>query len=239
LGNSNEWSEHAEWWLGEVAGDPIYRLDVLPLIGHLLSGVSGHLLDLGCGEGQVMVRYPGRVIGCDVSLPLLRHAARRGPVVCAELPDLEWLCSGAVDGAYLVMVLEHLVDLDVLAAAARVVRSGGTLALVMNHPAFTAAGSGPIMDTTDGEILWRWGEYFEAGTSLMPAAGAEVAFHHRPLAEIFNAAADAGWSLVEMVETGLSKAALATEPEYVGQEQMPRLLGARWLNTQGSRLRCR
>lgn len=234
-GMSNEWNDHAEWWLGEVANDPIYQLDVLPLAAGLLTGMSGRVLELGCGEGQAMALCPGSVIGCDISLKLLRHAADRGPVVRAELPDLGWLRSGVFAGAFMVLVLEHLADLEVFAAAARVVRPGGKLVLVMNHPAFTAEGAGPLADPSDGEILWRWGEYFERSETRMPVPGSGVTFHHRPLAEILNAAADAGWCLEKFVETGLSKAALATEPGYVGQEQMPRLLGARWVNTQGSR----
>jgi SAM-dependent methyltransferase len=232
---NNEWDHHAEWWLAEVEDDPIYRSDVIPLLMRMLAGVSGKMLDLGCGEGQVMALFPGRVIGCDISSRLLERAAARGPVVRAELPDLGWLRTESVDAAYLVLVVEHLRDLDVLVTASRVVRAGGTLALVMNHPAFTAAGSGPILDQTDGEILWRWGDYFEAGTTMMAAKRTDISFHHRPLATILNTAAAAGWKLEELVETGFSEAALATEPGYVGQEQMPRLLGARWSNTQGSR----
>jgi SAM-dependent methyltransferase len=233
---SNEWNDHAEWWLGEVATDPIYRSDVLPLAAGLLRDVSGRVLELGCGEGQAMAVCAGGAIGCDISLRLLRQAAGRGPVVRAELPDLEWLRSDVLDGAYMVLVLEHLADLQIFAAAARVVRPGGKLVLVMNHPAFTAEGAGPIIDSSDGEILWRWGRYFERGETLMPASGSTVTFHHRPLPEVLNAAATAGWCLEELVETGLSNAAIATEPEYVGQEEMPRLLGARWMNTQGGRV---
>ncbi len=231
----NEWSDHTEWWLAEIDDDPIYQSDVVPLLERLLVDVPGRLLDLGCGEGQVMALYPGRVVGCDISPALLRLAARRGPVVRTDLPHLSWLRPGSVDGAYLVLVLEHLAGLEVFETVARVVRPGGTLALVMNHPAFTAVGSGPIVDTTDGEFLWRWGDYFQAGSTLMPAGESDVLFHHRPLATILNEAATAGWNLVELIETGFSEAALAAEPGYLGQERMPRLLGARWTNTQGGR----
>lgn len=235
----SEWLAHAEWWLHEVSDDPIYQLDVLPLAAELIGRPGGVLLDLGCGEGQVMRSVSGPVVGCDVSPQLLAKAKTAGPVVRAILPDLSWLKTGAVDLAYAVLVLEHLADEGIFAAAARVVRGGGSLVLVMNHPAFTAAGAGPIMDPSDGEILWRWGRYFEREECSMATAGAAVTFYHRPLAMILNAAADAGWALDAFVETGFSKAAIATEPEYRGQEQMPRLLGARWTNTQGSRVFCR
>ncbi len=233
----NEWTEHADWWLDEIREDPIYGLDVIPLLEELMSTVTGRVLDLGCGEGQVMRRHEGDVVGCDVSLDLLRLT--RQPVVCAELPDLSWIRKGSFDGAYMVLVLEHLEDLTIFDAVARVVRPGGSLTIVMNHPAFTAEGAGPIMDPTDGEILWRWGSYFDPSASTMPGADSAVTFHHRPLSDVLNAAAAAGWALEEIHERGFSNAAIATRPEYVGQEQMPRLLGARWMNTQGSRVICR
>ena len=233
----NEWIEHADWWLEEIRDDPLYHLEVMPLLDALIDGVNGRILDLGCGEGQVMRRRGVGVFGCDISMDLLR--LNDGPVVCGSLPDLSWLREDSLDAAYMVLVLEHLADLQVFAEAARVVRPGGVLVIVMNHPAFTSEGAGPIMDPNDGEILWRWGDYFDTAECHMAGTSANVTFYHRPLADILNAASAAGWMLDEISEKGFSKASLATRPEYVGQEQMPRLLGARWMNTQGSRRICR
>lgn len=237
----SEWTEHAAWWLDEVVDDPVYLLDVLPLAADLLGQLSGVVLDLGCGEGQVMRAVAaagsgaGAVIGCDISPVLLTQAKQAGPVVRSRLPQLDWLRTDCVDTAYAVLVLEHLAELSLFAAAARAVRPGGALVVVANHPAFTAATSGPIVDLTDGEFLWRWGDYFVAAPVAMPAGDASITFFHRPLDSLLNAAADAGWCLDRIVEVGLSVAAVAAHPGYAGQEQMPRLLGARWINTQGGR----
>lgn len=235
----HDWDDHAEWWLSQIAADPIYQLDVLPLLSTLLDGAEGTHLDMGCGEGQGMRSCSRPVVGCDVAGTLLKRARDAGPVVRCALPNLAWLQSGAIDAAFMVLVLEHLPDLRIFAEAARVVAGGGRLAVVMNHPAFTADGAGPIMDPSDGEMLWRWGDYFDEAECSMATPGAAVTFYHRPLGAILNAAAAAGWMLDELVETGFSQEAIATEPGYVGQEQMPRLLGARWTNTQGGRLRGR
>lgn len=229
----SEWIVHADWWLAEVADDPIYQLDVLPLASQLIGDPKGVLIDVGCGEGQMMRHLGDRVIGCDISQRLLVAAAAAGPVVRCRLPALSWLRSDSLAGAVAVLVLEHLADLDLFASVARVVRPGGMLVLVMNHPAFTAASAGPIVDPADGEFLWRWGDYFAEATVAMPAGEESIAFYHRPLAAILNAAAAAGWMLDRFVERGFSPEAVASEPGYVGQEQMPRLLGARWINTQG------
>lgn len=224
-----DWSEHASWWLGEVANDPVYVLDVLPLVEELIAEAGGYRLDLGCGEGQVMRSLGGRVIGTDISLRLLRQARHAGPVVRSRLPSLDWLRPGTIDVAYAVLVIEHLPNLDLFASAARIVRPGGRLVVVMNHPAFTPTLAGPIIDQTDGEILWRWGDYFDPAPVTMPAGDSEVIFYHRPLGHVLNAAAAAGFSLDRLTEHGFSAAAIAAVPGYAGQEQMPRLLGVRWL----------
>ncbi|MCP4307672.1 MAG: methyltransferase domain-containing protein, partial [bacterium] len=191
----SEWERHADWWLDEVAADPIYSLDVLPLAQALLGDDPGTVLDLGCGEGQMMRELDGGVIGCDISSQLLRKAQGAGRVIRCELPDLGWLRRGVVDSAVVVLVVEHLDDLSLFASAIRVVRPGGALVVVANHPAFTAEDAGPIMDPSDGEVLWRWGNYFEAAACSLQTDGAAVTFYHRPLADILNAAAEAGWVL--------------------------------------------
>lgn len=229
------WDEIAQWWIGEVAGDPVYAEDVLPMLDRLLGRPEGVVLDLGCGEGQGMRRVGGRVVGCDLSATLLRRAAGAGPVVRCRLPDLSWLRDGIVDAAYSVYVLDLVADLvDFFVQAARVVRPGGVLVVVVNHPFFTAPGGAPFLDG-DGEVLWRWGRYLEPGSSREPAGGREVTFHHRSLADLLTAASAAGWDLERLEERGLGPGAIAREPAYRGQGELPRILGARWRRRHGRR----
>jgi hypothetical protein len=160
---------------------------------------------------------------------LLQRARKAGPVVLARLPRLSWLRPSSVSGGVVVLVLEHIADADLLfAELERVTVPGGTLTLVMNHPAFTSRGSGPIVDQTDGEVLWRWGAYFSADTSEEPAGTAAVTFHHRPLGTLLTEAARAGWALETLEERPLSPATVARLPSLTGQEHMPRLIGMRW-----------
>jgi SAM-dependent methyltransferase len=164
---------------------------------------------------------------------LASRAASAGPVVVARLPDLSWLADRSVDGAYAVLVLEHLAELtETLAEAARVVRPGGVLAVVINHPAYTAPGSAPVLDPSDGEVLWRWGPYLEEGCSEVPAGDDAVTFHHRPMGSLLSAAAGAGWCLLRMIEVGVEETQAAADPLLGAQRHIPRLLAARWLRTQ-------
>lgn len=227
-----EWASLGHWWLDELAGDPAYEEEVLPLALELLEPRPGHTyLDVGCGEGRVMREIAargGRPIGVDVSADLLEHAAAYGEVHLADVPPFDFLATDSVDGVVIVLVLEHIRDEEaVFEEAARVTRDGGVLALVINHPIWTAPRSTPIQDGT-GEILWRPGEYFSLGWSDEPAGSGTVRFHHRTMAKLLNAAADAGWRLERLEEEGVSRRQVERDASLRGQEHIPRLLGVRW-----------
>ena len=211
---------------------------MLPLLLEALAPEPGRrYLDLGCGEGQGMRAIAAAdawVAGCDLSIDLLAHAAP-APVVRGRLPDLRWLRPGAVDGAYSVLVLEHLPDLDAFfSGVATALASGDVLAVVMNHPAFTAPGAGPFVDPQDGEVLWRWGTYLTVGTTAEPAGERTMTFHHRPLGDVLTSAAAAGWSLERLIERGVGREAQRRDPLLARQRNVPRLLAARWVRESAS-----
>lgn len=219
------WLDLEGWWRDEIAADPAYEEVVTPLLMRILLSRPGHCyLDLGCGDGRVMraVQATGAdVIGVDVVPALARTASTQGPALVDGLPLLRSIRDDAVDGAYAVLVLEHLPGTAVFfSSAARVVRAGGYLGLVINHPIWTAPDSTPITDE-DGEVLWRPGDYFaEAGSSTAPAGEGRVVFHHRSMSTLLNLAANAGWSLEELIET--------PHHEFEDQGGIPRLLACRW-----------
>jgi SAM-dependent methyltransferase len=224
----DEWLELSEAWRSAVADDPVFLTDIAPLVRRHVGRVAGRWLDLGCGEGRAMRLVPD-VVGCDISSDLLSDARRHGPVVRCRLPDLSWLREGALDGAFAVLVVEHLADLDrFFVETVRVVREGGSLVVVANHPAFTAEGSGPIVDLTDGEVLWRWGPYFVEAASTVTLGGTPTTVHHRTIGAIATAAGRAGWTLEEMEERALGPAAIEAIRGYEGQDQLPRLIAVRW-----------
>lgn len=215
------WWALAKWWLDEIANDPAYEHVVTPLLLEVLDPSEGETyVDFGAGEGRVMRRvssFDAKVIGLDINDDLLSGLA--GSVAVTELP-LVPLKAACVDGAYAVLVLEHLADVDgFFEEARRVVKPGGVLALVSNHPVWTAPNSTPIQDE-DGEILWRPGDYFSEGVTSIEVKGGMVRFHHRTLGGLFNAAALAGWVLEEVREL--------PHHSFPDQSGIPRLLGVRW-----------
>jgi len=229
--NLTEWDDLADWWSEEVA-DPAYEFEVHPLVTALVAGVQGPSLDLGCGNGRLLEALPEPVYGCDSSSRLLEMAVERGmAVIRSRLPDLGALRDAAFGSAVACLVVEHLPDIHgFLRESARVVAAGGHLVVVSNHPAYTSSGAGPVIDQSDGEVLWRWGTYLYESIAAEPAGEGSIVFHHRSLGSILNAAAEAGWVLDRMIEAGASGETIERIPSLAGQEHMPRLVGLRWRN---------
>jgi SAM-dependent methyltransferase len=225
------WDDIAGWWRRSAATDPVYRQDVEPLLRRVMPADPGVVVELGCGEGQWLRMLAGQGVtafGCDASMALLADAAKSAPVVRCVLPELAWIRDRSVDSVVSVFVLDLIEDAgSFFTEAARVVRPGGAMVIVINHPAFTAPGSAPIVDL-DGEMLWRWGEYLESGSSVEHAAGRRIAFHHRPTGVLLSIAAAAGWALEVLYEAPLGPETVERELAYADQEGIPRFLAGRW-----------
>lgn len=228
-----DWRFLAGWWLDELAADPAYQEEVLPLALDLLDPQPDlTYLDVGCGEGRVMAAIARRgaiPTGVDVVPELVERASRYGQTHLADVPPFDFSADGAVDGVAVVLVLEHVRDEELFfVETARITRPGGCLALVINHPIWTAPASTPVQEDVDGETLWRPGEYFSVGWSDEPAGEETVRFHHRTMGRLLTSAAQAGWRLERLVEEGVSDSQVRRTPALESQRHIPRLLGVRW-----------
>lgn len=214
------WSRLADWWLNEVTSDSAYESVVTPLLVEVLESIRGRTYaDLGSGEGRVaraLIAEGASVFGVELNEKL---AKKSGMSVVGDMTEAP-LRSGVLDGAYAVLVLEHLSDHRAFfREASRLVKTGGVLAIVSNHPVWTAPDSTPILDADD-ETLWRPGAYFSEGETEVEVDGGIVVFHHRPISVLLDAAADAGWSLEKMIEV--------PHHQIADQGGIPRLLACRW-----------
>lgn len=227
----SDWDDLSGWWLDELASDSAYEKEVTPLLLSI-GRPHGRTLDLGCGEGRVMRSLAAigcTPVGMDSSARLLASAALAGPVFEARLPSLACVRSDSFDSAVMSLVLEHVAEhREFLSEVARVVRKGGSFGLVMNHPVYTAPESAPI-EEPDGEVLWRPGRYFDRGHTDEPAERGHVRFHHRPLGVLLSDAAECGWHLAEMSESGVTESQVRRHPPLGNQRHIPRLLALRWI----------
>lgn len=225
-----DWHGLGAWWLDELDNDPAYEDEVTPMLIDL-ARPSGRVLDVGCGEGRLMrtlVDAGCDPVGVDIAADLLLRASQVAPVVRGRLPSLECFRSAVFDGAVVSLVLEHIGDHNTLfRELARTVRPRGSLALVVNHPIYTAPGSAPI-EEPEGEVLWRPGSYLESGHTDEPAGSKSVRFHHRPLGTLLSDAADVGWAVERVIEKGVTASQIERHPPLAKQPHIPRLLGIRW-----------
>lgn len=241
----DEWEEHAEWWAANYSqgADVEYEDQILPLLAGELAG-SDRVLDIGCGEGQVArlaSNLGARVVGLDASWNMVATARRRaggpgfGRATATALP----VAPRTFDAAVLCLVLEHVDELEAVATeAARVLRPGGRLCCVLNHPLTQTPGSGPIDDHTvePPERYWRVGAYLveQAGDEHVER-GVFVRFHHRPLSRYVNAFADVGLYVQRMVEPRPPERAGGTAgvaDPFIAD--VPRLIYMRFGSVQGN-----
>jgi SAM-dependent methyltransferase len=96
------------------------------------------LLDAGCGQGTAIafLRADARVVGTDVSWPMLHDAVRRGPVAVQEPFQLPF-ADATFDAAYAFCVYHHIDDAEHarhLRELARVVQRGGSVFVFEHNP---------------------------------------------------------------------------------------------------------
>ena len=140
------WERSADWYdriIGE-RGSELYRGVVLPSALKLLDPRRGErVLDLGCGQGvfsRALAEKGCEVTGVDLSPSLIAKARgypSRHPVrfIVRDGAALDGL--GEFDAMSAILCLQNMEHFEeVCAACARVLRPGGRMLWVMNHPAF-------------------------------------------------------------------------------------------------------
>ncbi|WP_269501447.1 class I SAM-dependent methyltransferase [Burkholderia sp. IMCC1007] len=172
----------------------------------LLGDVDGlTVLDAGCGPGicsEHLARHGAIVHAFDVTPEMVALARTRcaGLAVDVAEGDLEaplaWLPDQSFDKILCSLAFDYVRDLaPTLREFRRVARPGATLAFSMAHPMRDwmderTHGEGTYFDTN------RFGLYWSGFGEPKPYVEA----WRRPLADILNALADAGWRLDRLVE---------------------------------------
>ncbi|WP_372665076.1 class I SAM-dependent methyltransferase [Amycolatopsis kentuckyensis] len=196
----------ADWY--ETTFLPGQREDPLelgPVLRDLLGPGSGLCLELGCGTGAHAgrLRELGRTpLGLDISAGMLRHAARRLPVVRGDGEALP-VATGALPAVASVMVHTDMPAYPaVLREVARVLAPGGVFVHIGVHPCFCGA----FADRSDERAVVLRPGYREPGwtTASWTDRGLrdKVGATHRPLPELLHAVLDAGLVFERFAEGG-------------------------------------
>lgn len=199
------WDHSASGWLAAMGdtGDATRRFVTdAPMLAALPS--SGHVLDIGCGEGRFcrMMRALGSApVGLEPTEALITAARSRDPDGCYVQGSAEDLPFG--DGHFDVAVLYlTLIDIpDFRAAireAARVLRPGGSILVANLHSHVTArprgwVGEGSHWVTEDGDRQYMAIDDMNLERAITSSWGAiRIENHHRPLSAYMTAFLQAG-----------------------------------------------
>jgi ubiquinone/menaquinone biosynthesis C-methylase UbiE len=153
------WDHVAGWYDSLVAdrGTELQQDIIIPGILRLLRLRRGEkVLDLACGQGavsQALFREGVEVTGIDASPRLIEMARRRSPgairYLVGDARQLGALPDGGFDAVVCALAAQNIDPIAPLfAEAARVLRPGGRLVMVLSHPAFRIPR----------QSSWRWDE---------------------------------------------------------------------------------
>lgn len=222
------WDDLAEEWIPFVReGVSAWRPEViLPSVFRMAGNPTGkRVIDLGCGEGQVTRVFAVRgaeCVGVDMAPKLIasarEEAARQGleiEYVIGDMTDPSAFEAGSFDLAVSVMsILDAPHGLELFAAAAQLLRTGGELVFINFHPVL--AHGEWHRDDQGLRTICTIDDYRcpkVVRERISPRLQGEVYQFHYALSETLNALADAGLTLLACEEPTPSAAAMAREPK--------------------------
>lgn len=155
----SSWGSHAQWYhsLLNESDDTYQKQVILPNITRLVHPQSSQkILDIGCGEGffaRAFAEQGAEVYGFDIGPELIaiaqKHKTPHTHFAVAPATDIKTMADNSCDAAVCILALQNIRDLNgAVREAHRIVRTGGSYYIVLNHPAFRIPQSSS----------WHWDE---------------------------------------------------------------------------------
>lgn len=238
---SDSWDAVAHWYAGWAGqnGSHYHRTIAVPLMLELLGLKSGdRLADLGCGHGILappIAASGARYLGVDLSPRLIAEArrthARAGRFVVGDataLPEHKLLDEGGFDAASFLLSIQDINPLEAaVAEAARLLKPGGRVAIVMLHPCFRIPRqSGWGWDEGRGLKYRRLDSYLSKLAIPMQEHGkGTTRSYHRPLENYVAALNAAGMAVTAIREVADAPAAQDKRADRRAAREFPLFLG--------------
>lgn len=221
--SATSWNAVASWYDDLLKGenDTYHAKVVLPNLMRLLAPAGKRVVDIACGQGffaeAALAAGAKDVLGIDIAPDLIRMASERMSrdnrarfaVASAHNMSAAVPHNNSFDAAMIVLALQNIKEMpETLAEAARVLTPGGSLVIVLNHPAFRIpkASSWGFDEATGVQYrrVDHYGKPFSAAMEMNPGASADKKIHttsfHRPLQDYFKALSKAGFSVTSLEE---------------------------------------
>ena len=217
-GPKTSWEGVAGWYGKHLEKEDTFQQAVVfPGAERLLSPAPGkRYLDIACGEGaftRLIARRPGiQAVGFDASPSLIARAKKLAPknadyFVADAKAFAPQVAASSFDGASCILAIQNIDEIrPVFRDAAKALKAGARLVLVMNHPAFRQPRqSGWGWDENRKLQYRRVDTYlgaYDVPIQAHPGSAPEVVTHsfHRPLQAYVKALSAAGFSLIDLEE---------------------------------------
>lgn len=145
--NKTSWGKVAQWYdeLLEKDSDSFQEKVILPNLLRIVDPKKGlKILDVACGQGyfsRAFHKKGASVSGCDISKELIQIAKENSsPEIeyfVAPSDNLKTVEPKSMDTVTIVLALQNIEKLsETFRECARVLKVGGRLVFVLNHPAF-------------------------------------------------------------------------------------------------------
>lgn len=223
------WGGVADWYDDLLSGDDdsYQKQVILPNLTRIVEPTKGMVvLDVACGQGyftRVFSAAGAHAIGCDISMELIEKAQKQeagsrehgGNTIeyyVAPADSLSMIESGSVDVVTIVLALQNIENLaGTIGEASRVLKMGGRLVFVINHPAFRIPGRsawGEDDKKDDTRMYRRIDAYMSDSRTEIDMTPGEIDItkkkrtmsFHRPLQSYFKSLNKSGLSVTRLEE---------------------------------------
>ena len=217
---TTSWGGVADWYDDAVNREGSYQYDlILPNLLRLMSPKNGEkILDVACGQGFFAEQFAKKgadVIGIDIAPELIAIAKKNThdkiKYFVGSADHMRDIADAGADKVSMVLALQNMENAKkVFAECHRVLKSGGALYIVLNHPAFRVPHASSWGWDERGQIQYRRIDAYlsESKTEIMMHPGAAraqkdkdttVSFH-RPLQYYGKLLASAGFCIGRLEE---------------------------------------
>jgi ubiquinone/menaquinone biosynthesis C-methylase UbiE len=244
---STSWGIVADWYDNLVEGEKgTYQADlILPNLLRLVAPVvQDRILDIACGQGffsRVFAEKGAKVTAADISPELIKiareHSSRDISFYIAPADRLDFAKDASFDKAVIVLALQNIENIaGALGEASRILKKGGRLFIVLNHPAFRVLkNSSWEWDEKAAKQYRRIDAYMSESRNDIemnpgaknPSSRKTTVSFHRPLQSYFKALSKAGFAvtrLEEWVSGKESKPGLRSAEENRTRHEIPLFL---------------
>ena len=214
-GPTDSWGAVANWYDKHLSEENNNHKQVLlPNLLRLISPKRGEsIVDLACGTGffsSALAKEGAQVTGIDVSEELIAIARKNNPSISFHVSSAEKfsiVADNTKDKVLIVLAVQNIEHTaKVFTEAMRVLVPGGTLHIVMNHPAFRIPKlSSWAYDEKKKVQYRRIDEYLSESKSVIDMHpgkpnSAQTISYHRPLQYYFKILQKAGFTIERLEE---------------------------------------